>query len=445
MANNPSKGIKPEDKSKANNNQQPKQAPKLKKPVVEAPIEDVEVVDPKPGTNFSSAESKLARIGRLSPDGMVQFAGQLKSMYIDTDSSAAAAAASVISIQHRYLTHIALTQIGEDSNVLGMNIAPSELLAVQQAASVLKVEIQSALPAPENPEQLRIKFNPETIPTNVQEKIDKETESGNHVVDLDPTKVYTAEELKERLSHILNRDKSRSSNIPEAINWLENNLVTTATKAAEEFLTNNKLSADSAKDNMIYQDLCKAIDIAKATKKVDIFNQILDILGGDTPSIINGICSSVWKRYAEGDTVIPAHFYVKSFAKNWSDEDIRDFVTFVVNLEASRTENKDAFQKTAYLQNPTPEHIDFVVAKALKSFDPESKTNTPEASALRNYFHKFVVQKRVPIRERFGAVIQSYANLYIDQSNQAARLSKYQDMSSYSDPTPESSESEKKN
>lgn len=462
MAKNDSKGIKPADSTKKIEKPnlaeaaKPVQKPIVKKVAAPAPEPPLIPTEEVIGANKpTGTQSVLTKIGRLSPDSLVTFKQQLKETYIDTDAPSAHVALSIIQIADQYLTRIALIQIGEDMPALGGNFATSTLQTLLAAAEQLQVQVTKAIPSSASPAQTEIQFNPETIPVEVKEKVETEEKIGATQIDLDPALVRTAEELKLCLQHILMKDKTKSSNLPEALAWLQSNQVVPQQQMIERYVEKQKFADDAARDaDNQYKDMCKVLDLYKNTKKVDLFNQLLEICGADTPLMVTGICKAIWNRYILSDTCLPVHFFVQGICKSWTDEEIKDFVIFVVNMEAERakkleyTNEKDLsfLEKVTSLQNTTAEYLDKLVDSTMAGW--ESNGRNAEAKLIQNNFMKFVTDKRVVQKDRVASVLQNFCNLYSDQSKQTERLSKYKDLSAYSNEPAVASEGpllEKKN
>lgn len=423
----------PEMRSKVNPKIPPKE-PIIEPEVVETKAESVEKGKP----SSTVPKSMLSAIGRLSPDAMVQFSGQLERMYVNTDSPEAGQALAAIRINHAYLMHLAAIQIGEDSQSIGMTITQKELAIMTTAATALKTNIISVLPNPENKEQLKLEFDKNTIPEEVADKVKKEEERMKVEIDTDPTKSYNAKELKEILLHILTPSKGNSRCIIDAIEWYRNNQILVSQKHLDTYAATNGLDSDEKKEkNSEYQTFLKAHNTIINTKRTDWFNDILNLVGyEDLPRMVLGVMQSVWERFEKSETMIPLHCYIKKLAPAWSDEEIADIAKFIVNHEASKMPDngKSTFQKVTYLQNPTPEYLQEIVKKAMKS-------TTPEMTAMQNFYGKLIRNKRTIEEDRVGAVMQAISNLYVDQSDQTKRLALYKDLSEYS----ENREPEKKN
>lgn len=346
------------------------------------------------------------RLGRMSPDKLVDFCGQLNEMYIKPDTADTPIITNQVRIYHAYLSYIVQAQIEDDLQEFpSLQINKSDLNILQLAATALKTNIVSALPIASvagEPEQMKIEFEKET-PEIIKNAVKKENDIAKETLDLDPTKVRDAEELKHLLIHLLVRNNSSSTNIPEAVEWYRNHEIAMAPEEAKSVIMN--------------------------TAKVDWFNAILNLLGDDVPMMLNGILSSIWRRYCVSDTILPIHFYVAKFAPSWSELEVREFIMFVCTYMSEKEPGAKKGETFAFLQNPSPEFIESVVEKAMQ-------TTTPESNAIQNFFGKFIREKRVIKKDRVGAVIQHYCNLYNDQADQTKRLSLYKDMSAYSTEEP---------
>lgn len=389
----------------------PKETPKpTPKPVTKPTPKATPPEPPLVETEEASVVSKpkvgvpTSKLGRMSPDKLVDFCNQLNEMYIKPDTPESPLVLAQVRIFHSYLSYIVQAQIGEDIlEFPRLQISQSELQVLELAAVALKTNVVNVLPMtaiPGQEAQLQIEFDKNKVPEGVTAKVDKEKKAAEEVVDVDPAKVWNAKELKKILIYLLVSNNSSSKNIPEAIEWYRSHEIA-----------------------MVTDETTKAT--ISATSKVDWFNCILMLLGDDIPMVLNGILQSIWGRYCTSDTMMPVHFYIKKFAPAWTDAEICEFVTFVCNFMSEKEPNAKKGESFAFLQKPTPEFLESIVAKAMKA-------TTPEMNVLLNYFPKFIREKRVVKAERVGAAIQYIANLYTDQNDQAARLSLYKDMSEYS-------------
>lgn len=413
-----------------------------KEPVEEVKAEEVKPKDtPKERIEKRIGITNSGSFGRLSPDGMVELCKQLNECYIKPDVPEAPYAAASTKVMHSYLLHISMLQIKEDAPALSMKIDSADMDIFNTAAKMLGTNILSikALPAENGEkEQMELEFDENTVPKEITEKLQKEEEIKNDVeLSMEFNSNYTQEELRRRLLHILLK-RPNGADIDGAVNWLYRNSVSPLISARNNYVAEKGLCEDAEKreKDSVFIEMSKNIELAEATKKVDLFNEMLDILGDEAPLSLKGIMNGVYYKYCNCDTILPMHIYMKNHLKKWSDEEIRDLNKFIVIHEM----NSDHEEKVPVCDLLSGINEEFLEKRVNEMYDAwiAEKKDDKDLNLIINNFNKLVCVKRKPQRERIGSLLQSLSNLYLDQSKQAARLAKYKDLSEYS--LPETSE-----
>ena len=307
-----------------------------------------------------------------------------------------------------------------ESGELKLTVTPDQLIRLNEAASMLGIELAPAKALPGATDgQLAINFNESKIPEELKEVVPEKKE-----VELDPKKVQTTDMLIEALEHLMTASAtSPAEKITNTLAWYRTYCMNQEEDAEKKLALDERTVGDW-------------ID--------EIFSLI-------KPTVtLNGIGGACYTYTAQMESPVMAHCILHSyFSKlNWSEEEIAELVKCFTKgkyrlkvqegLVDKPEENKALKAISGILGLP---YIDKVF-KDLDSNDEASRTTARRIVGLirTNYFPK--EKNEAPSADALRARLGQIINLYRDPMDRLAVFAQAE--GEYPEPA-KKEETEKKN